>query len=124
VKTAMMAHNPVDEFSPLEKIRQAEAEVIRQVAAARKAGEQLLSDTSSRMKELLEQAQKTGRQEGEAEYREWILRAEEEARALLAEDRHKSAELRRQGDLRMPDAVRRAVNIVVDREDEEDNGES
>lgn len=106
------------ERSPLDQIRQAEAEIMRRIAAARRAAEATVQEAQAQVVNLKRQARETGRREGQAEYREIISRAEEEARALVEQARRRAEILRRQGDLCIDDLVCRAVEIVVGQEQE------
>jgi len=91
------------ERSPLDQIRQAEAEVTRRVAAARKAADQALAAAHAQATDLKRQAIQAGQRDGQAQCQEIISQAEQEA-------------LRQNGNLRMEDAVRRVVAIVIGQE--------
>ena len=106
------------ERSPLDQIRHAEAEVTRRVAAARRAAEATSQKVQAQAEGIKYHACETGQLEGQAQYREIIFRAEEEARALVAQAHSQAEIMRRQGDLCMDDVVRRAVEIVVGLEEE------
>ena len=106
------------ERSPLDQIRQAEAEGTRRVAAAHRAAEATAQKAQAQAEGIKRHACETGQREGQAQYREIISRAEEEARALVAQARRRAGILRRQGDLCMDDFVCRAVEIVIGQEQE------
>lgn len=109
------------ERSPVDQIRQAEAEVTRRVAAARKVADQALAIAQSQAADLKRQAVQAGRRDGEARYQEIISQAENEARAILAQARSQAQQLCQDGNLRMDDAVRHAVAIIIGRDSETDS---
>ena len=104
------------ERSPLDLIRQAEAEAIRRVVAARKAADQTLAVAQAQAADLKRQAAQTGQRDGQAQYQEIISQAEQEARVILAQARNQAQHLRQNGNLRMDDAVCRAVAIIIGQE--------
>lgn len=104
------------ERSPLDQIRQAEAEVTRRVVAARKAADQALAAAHAQATDLKRQAIQAGQRDGQAQYQDIISQAEQEARVILAQARSQAQHLRQKGDLRMEDAVRQAVAIVIGQE--------
>ena len=106
------------ERSPLDQIRQAEAEVTRRVVAARQTAEVTAQKAQAQVEGIKHHACETGQREGQAQYREIIFRAEGDARALVAQANRRAETLRRQGDLCMDDVVRRAVEIVIGQEQE------
>jgi vacuolar-type H+-ATPase subunit H len=106
------------ESSPLDQIRQAEAEVTRQLAAARKAAEAALEDARSQAAQLKRKARENGRLDGEAQCRETISQAQREACAIVAQAQNREEGLRQQGELRMEAAVRFAVAVVMGQEAE------
>lgn len=101
------------DLSPLDQIRQTEAEVTRKIAAARKAAEQILEDARRQVAALKQEARDAGTREGDARYRAMISKAEEDARALVEEAQYQAKLLRRRGQRRMPVAVSSAVNFVI-----------
>jgi vacuolar-type H+-ATPase subunit H len=101
------------ELSPLDQIRQAEAEVNRRIAAARRAAEMIEIKARAQAVDLKREAHEAGRREGRAQYEELVSRAEVEAEALLAQAHSQAEDLRRKGDLHMDAAVHRAVEVVV-----------
>jgi len=102
-----------NELSPLDQIRQVEAEVIRHIATAREAGEHAVSEARGQVKELLNEANVSGRHRGEKRYQEIVSTAEEEARALVAQALNQAEDLRHKGKRRMTAAVRYAANLVI-----------
>ena len=102
--------------SPLDEIRQAEAEVTRRVAAARQAAEATAQKAHAQAEGIRRHAREAGQREGEVQYREIVSQAKEDARALIAQAQRRAETLRRQGDLCMDDIVRNAVEIVVGQE--------
>lgn len=103
---------------PLDQIRQAEAQVTRRVAGARKGAEAMAQNAQAQAEGMKRQAREIGRLEGQAQYREIISRAEEEARDLVAQALRRAEIVRCQGELCTHDVVRRAVEIVIGQEQE------
>jgi len=101
------------DLSPLDQIRQTEAEVTRKIAAARKAAEQILEDARRQVAVIKQEAQDSGTTEGNARYKAIITKAEEESRALVAEAQYQAQVLSRRGQQRMPAAVNDAVNLII-----------
>jgi flagellar biosynthesis/type III secretory pathway protein FliH len=106
------------ERSPLDQIRRAEAEVTRQVAAALRASEATAQQAQAQAEDIKRHALRTGKNEGQAQHREIISRADEEARGLVAQAQRRAEIVRRQGDLRLDDLALRAVEIVIGQEQE------
>ncbi len=104
------------ETSPLDQIRQAEAEVTRQVVAARRAAQEQENDVRRKISSLKSEARLQGEQEGKVEYRQRVTEAREEAQVLVSEARKRAQDLRRRGDQWMAVAVRRAIEIVLGEE--------
>ena len=103
------------ERTPLDQIRQAEAEVTRRVAAARQAAGAVVQEAQAQAADLKRQACETGQREGQAQYRESISQAEEEARVLVEQAHRRAGILRHQGDLCMDDFVRLALKPIIGR---------
>ncbi len=101
------------EISPLDQIRQAEADVARQVASAREAAEHTVAQARIQAKDLLDDARQIGKREGEKRYREIISNAEEEEQAIVAQARNRAENLRRRAGDRLAEGVRRALNVVI-----------
>jgi vacuolar-type H+-ATPase subunit H len=106
------------ELSPLDQIRQTEADVTRHVAAAREAAERTVVEARSQVKELLVKARESGRQRGQTRYKEIISRAEEESAVLIAQAQNRAEQLHHEGKRRMSTAVRQAVVLVIGLQDD------
>ena len=102
--------------SPLDQIRQAEAEITRRVAAARQAAEATAQKVQAQAEAIKRHARETGQCEGEAQYREIVSLAKEDAVAVIAQAQRRAEILRCQGDLCIDDIVCHAVEIVVGQE--------
>jgi len=109
----MIPSNTEVELSPLDQIRQAEAEVTRRVAAARKKAERAQSRTRQRVIQMKNIAREDGLLKGRLRYQEIIKKSEEEAEALIIDAHQKDEELRRRGLLLMESAVRFIVSLVI-----------
>lgn len=101
------------EFSPLDQIRQTEADVVRQIASAREAAGHTVAQAKTQAKDLLGDARQIGGREGEKRYREIVSNAEEEAQAIIAQARKRAERLRRRGRQRLAIGVRQAMNVVI-----------
>jgi len=109
-----MADQPPElELSPLDQIRQTEAEVTRKIAATRKVAEQLVEDAHKQAAILKREARESGTREGQARYKALISKTEEEAQALIAEAQSQAKKLRRHGKERMQIGVNRGANFVI-----------
>lgn len=114
----MFPAKPEVDLTPLEQIRQCEADMTRRVLAAHDAAEKTIAKAAQEAAAIKKQAQETGSREGQARFREIVLKATEEAELLVAQAKHREEELRRDGDRRMDVAVRRAVNLILGTEKE------
>jgi ATP synthase H subunit len=98
----------------LDQIRQAEAEVARRIALARENAEHTLAQAKSQARSLVEEAARSGKNEGQALYREILARAEEEAKAILANAKSCGEDLQRRGGERIEMAVQYILDLVLD----------
>ena len=106
-------------LSPLDQIRLCEAEVTRRVAAARQSAEESLAGARSEAANLKKQAKERGLQRGQAQYQEVILKAEENAKVIVAQARRRSEELSQRGRRRIDEAVNSVASIIVGLEADE-----
>ena len=100
-------------LSPLDQIRQTEADVARQIASAREAAGHTVTHSQTQAKEMLDDARRTGQREGEKRFREIISNAEEEAQAITTQARKRAEHLRRRAGQRLVVGVRHAMNVVL-----------
>jgi vacuolar-type H+-ATPase subunit H len=105
-------------LSPLDQIRQTEAEITRKVAAAREAAEQVVVKARLDAAALKQQAREEGQREGQARCREITARAEEEAHALVVQAHAQADQLRRKGEALMDTAVRGVIELIIGQEGE------
>lgn len=101
------------DLSPLDQIRQTEAEVIRRIAAAHQAAEQIIGDARQEAARIKKQAGDVGHLEGQARFKEIVSKAEVEAQALIIQAQQQAEELRRRGDQNMDRAVVQVVQIIL-----------
>ena len=101
------------ELSPLDQIRQAEAEVARQIAAATMAAEIAISQANVQASQIKSQAHETGRQNGLSQYQEIVAKAEFEAQELTKQAAQDAQLLQKLGEHRMDEAVAWAVSFVL-----------
>jgi vacuolar-type H+-ATPase subunit H len=102
-----------EELSPLDQIRQTETNITRQIAAARVSAGRSAEEARLQAEQIKHQAQEDGRRKGQAVYQEILLRAEEEAQAILSQEKHRSAQMQQTAEKRMDSAVSLAVKIVI-----------
>ena len=126
----MNRHNPTMQssttgvgLSPLERIRQAEAEVTRRLAAARESAEKTVATAQAQAAQIKNQANEDGQRSGEAKLREMISKAEEESRGIVTQAHQRAEKLRRKGQHRMDQAVRMAFLCLVGATDGDDEKE-
>jgi len=101
------------ERSPLDQIRQVEAEVARGIAAARNRAKLAAKEMSAQADDIKRKAREEGRREGEQHYQEIIAEAKT-ATEMLLEQAHKQAEeLRQTGKSHIDAAVRFVEETVV-----------
>ena len=101
------------QLSPLDQIRQAEAETVRQIAAAREASEQKTNEAKKQVKVILEQARESGRQRGLNRYKQIISSAEEEAMVIVSQAHNQANLLRHKGKQQMSTAVHHALSLII-----------
>lgn len=104
------------ELSPLDQIRQTEAEVTRRIAAAREAAQGVVEGAHEQATQRVEGARTAGDRAGQARYKEMISKAEEEARAISLQAEHRAERLHQRGRRRMEQAVAMAVALVTGQE--------
>ena len=105
--------NAEHELSPLDRVRQAEAEVAGRIAGSREGAERTVTEARERARVLIAEGQEAGRREGQAQYRRLILQAQDEARAIGLESQERVEALRRAEGEWMDAAVRRVVKIIT-----------
>ena len=104
---------PEAELSPLDQIRQTEADVARQVALAREAARNTVEQAKAQARDLLDDAHQIGHRDGEKRYRKIISNAEEEAKLIVAQARKRAEHLHRRAGQRLAVGVSRALNVVI-----------
>jgi vacuolar-type H+-ATPase subunit H len=100
-------------LSPLDQIRQAEAEVTRKIVAAREASEHAITEARAQAALLKKQAHASGNREGQIRYKEIVSSAEEETRTIVEHAHNQAEELRRKGQSRMEMAIQEVTSIVL-----------
>ena len=106
------------ELSPLDQIRQTEAHVARQVAAAREAAKLTVADMKSKAEQTINNASKVGQREGQKRYKEIVSNAEEEAQFLIAQAYKKAEHMQRRGSRCLDEGVCGAIGIIIGAEKE------
>ena len=102
-----------DALSPLDQIRQTEAEVMRRVATAQEEAEAIIAEASSQAENTIREAGTAGRREGRARYRDIVTLAQEEAQAVIAQAYKRAEILRLREQHRLPAGIRQIVSIVI-----------
>lgn len=101
------------ELSPLDQIRQREADVTRRIAAARESAGRSIDRARRDATRIKHQAGEDGAREGKERYRAVLLQAKSEADAIV-DQAHKLAEdIEQRGKRRLEEAVCQAVDIVI-----------
>lgn len=118
----MVDQAPDFELSPLDKIRLAEAEVTRRIAAARELAEQRVESARKKAVRMVAEAREAGLRGGQARYQEIILGAKEEADGILAMAQGQVEELSQRGEQRMEHAVQQVVSMVIGLEEDVEGG--
>jgi len=101
------------EHSPLDQIRQVEAEVAKAIAAARQRADTTTKDWRARADDLENEAREDARREGEQHYQEIIAEAKTAAERLLEQAHAQAEELRQTGKSHIDAAVRFVEDTVV-----------
>lgn len=109
----MVPSKTYEEYSPLDQIRQAEAEITRRIVAAREAAERAEAHARAEAENLKIEARKAGAKDGQAQCDEIISRAKEEAEMFIAQAHTQASRLRRAGQSHMHEVVNRAVSIIL-----------
>jgi len=109
----MANSTPVDELSPLDQIRLAEAEITRKIVATREQAERAIVKARERAALLKRQAHESGTRDGQIRYKEIVSKAEEEARTIVEQAHHQATSLRRKDQARMEAVIREATGIVL-----------
>jgi vacuolar-type H+-ATPase subunit H len=97
----------------LDMIRDKEAEVTRQLVAAREATAKEVSEARLQIQERLSQAEEQGLREGQAERQCILDEADAEAQQMIAQAEAEAATIRQQAPAKMEAAVKLALDIVV-----------
>lgn len=108
-------------LSPLDQIRQGEADVIRRTAAAREVTEHKINDARSQVKMILSEAKEVGCHRGQMRFNEIISKAEEEAHAIVSQAQNQANRLHHKGKQRMSTAIHQAVNLIISLEEYEED---
>lgn len=101
------------ELSPLDQIRQSEAEVTRKIAAARETALHNLEAARKEAARIVAQAREEGLHEGQVRYREILLETEKEAKNLIDLAQEEVKELSKRGDKHMEQAIQQIMDIVI-----------
>ena len=100
-------------LSPLDQIRQAEAEIARKIIAAREASIRNAETASVQGAQLKKQAEEKGKRDGQIRCKETIAAAEEESKLILAQAQEEADALRKHGHAQIKQAVAEALAVVL-----------
>lgn len=106
------------DLSPLDQVRQAEAEVARRIAAARDAASRKINSAREEAARIRNAGRQKGEQSGQALYREILKKAQEDAEGMCAQARSQAEQLRQRGIQLMPAAVEHILKILLDLEED------
>ena len=101
------------DLSPLDQIRQTEAEVARKIASAQEEAKQRVVQARKDARELIANARETGYLQGRARGLEIISKSEEESHATIEQARRMAEVYRAHGQQQMATAVRYVVDLVL-----------
>jgi len=104
---------PEIELSPLDKIRYAEAQSTRQLAAARVKADELIENTKGEAKKKIAAAHQIGAREGSILKKEMLSKAEDEAQAILEQGKKYADLLELKGKQFMSQAVDQVTDIIL-----------
>ncbi|MDT8306159.1 MAG: hypothetical protein RRC07_09500 [Anaerolineae bacterium] len=105
--------DPEHVLSPLDQIRQAEADSARRVAGCREGAERAAARAREQARALVEAEREAGQREGQAQYRRLMLRAQDEVRVICLDSQKRVAELQRAEVELMGAAVTRVLAIIT-----------
>jgi len=100
-------------LSPLDQIRQVEADVTRQIATAEEAMKQKIAQVRRDVKELVKQAREKGHLQGLAQGKQILSKTEEEAQAIVEQANRQAEVYRATAQQHMTAAVGYAVDLIL-----------
>jgi vacuolar-type H+-ATPase subunit H len=103
----------VDSTSPLQAIKQKEAELRHRVEEARRRAESQLQSAREEAEQTVARANQKGQAEAKALYEQKIKEARREAKAIVATAHQEATTFRRQAAARLDEAVRQIVELVL-----------
>ena len=106
------------ELSPLDQIRQTEAEVNRQVASTQERSKLKIAQATRDVQEMIMKARETGHLEGLARGTAIVSKTEEEAQVIIEQAQKQAEAYRNHGKGQMNAAVEYAVSFVLGLEGE------
>jgi len=115
--------NPEVRLSPLDQIRHVEAEITRQIAAARETAEKTVAQERTQAARLKREAQEAGRREGQSRYKDLVADAEGETRVIVTQAHQRAEDLRQRGQRQMSKAIHHAVKIILGDIESPEDGE-
>lgn len=103
----------ISKSTPLEQIRLAEAEISRQIAAARQSAEQIVADAHRQAATLKEDALDAGHLAGQKAAQEHLAQIQTEASRMIAQAQVRTEESNQYGVEHIDAAVKYAVLFVI-----------
>jgi vacuolar-type H+-ATPase subunit H len=97
----------------LDMIRNKEAEVTRQLVAAREAAAKEVAEARLQVQKRLSQAEERGLREGQVERQRILDEADAEAQQMIAQAEAEAATIRQQAPAKMEAAVKLALDIAI-----------
>ena len=101
------------ELTPLDQILQIETDVIGQIAAARVSAGRSIASARTEAAQLKNQYRESGLRAGQARYRQIVQKAEEEAKAIVAEANKQAEAMHKRAQQRMEEAVQKALTLII-----------
>ncbi len=103
----------IDSTSPLQAIKQKEAELRHRVEEAHRRAEGRLQSARAEAEQTIARAVQQGQAEARALYEQKIEETGQEAKAIVAAAHQEAATFRRQATARLDEAVRQIVKLVL-----------
>jgi vacuolar-type H+-ATPase subunit H len=108
-----MTKPPTSIAAPLDEIRQVEAEIARQLQAARAEAEAHIAQAEESARAIRQQSLELGRHDGEADYQEMMAHASQDAEQIIQDASLAAQILHRNQARHLPLLVRRIIECVT-----------
>jgi len=102
-----------NELSPLDQIRNTEAEITRKIAAAQEKSKQKIAQAQREAQELLKMAKDKGYLHGQVRGKEILAKTEVEAKAIVEKANKQAENFRARGQKQMGVVVQFAMEFIL-----------